>query len=67
MSCGHLRERCQDLYDDRPDNSTFKIDSTEQWLHAMDANTYPHPQAPGIRPQYRTIDCVNYYRNRKDS
>lgn len=48
-------------------DSIFKIDSTEPWLHAMDVETYPQPQEPGIRPQCRTIGCVNYYRNRKDS
>lgn len=43
-----------------------EIISTDHWLHAMDTQTYPHPQAARIRPQCRDVACVNYYRGRKD-
>ncbi|KAF2108201.1 hypothetical protein BDV96DRAFT_284937 [Lophiotrema nucula] len=41
---------------------TVKIIPTNQWLHAMDTDTYPHPQAANIRPQCRDETCSNYYR-----
>jgi len=44
----------------------IKIIPTDHWLHAMDTQTYPHPQATHIRPQCREIACVNYYRRRQD-
>jgi hypothetical protein len=45
---------------------TVKIIPTDDWLHAMDTQTYPHPQASHIRPQCRDVACTNYYRRRKD-
>lgn len=45
---------------------TIKIIPNDRWLHAMDTDTYPHPQACGLRPQCRDETCVNYYRRRKD-
>ena len=39
---------------------------TDDWLHAMDTRTYPHPQASHIRPQCRDVACTNYYRRQKD-
>ncbi|CAO2647923.1 Nn.00g088450.m01.CDS01 [Neocucurbitaria sp. VM-36] len=47
-------------------DSTVKIIPTDDWLHAMDAQTYQHPQASQIRPQCRDGACTNYYRRRKD-
>lgn len=44
----------------------FKIMPTDHWLHAMDTQTYPHPQASQIRPQCRDLACINYYRRRRD-
>lgn len=42
-----------------------KISPTYPWLHAMDTETYPHPEARQIRPQCRDKTCVNYYRRTK--
>ncbi|KAJ4366840.1 hypothetical protein N0V83_007368 [Neocucurbitaria cava] len=47
-------------------DSAVKIIPTDHWLHAMDTQTYPHPQASHIRPQCRNVTCRNYYRTRKD-
>jgi hypothetical protein len=44
---------------------TVKIAPSDCWLHAMDTQTYPHPQASQIRPQCRDIACVNYFKRRK--
>ena len=45
---------------------TIRIIPTDDWLHAMDTQTYPHPQASHIRPKCTDVACVNYYRRRKD-
>lgn len=42
------------------------ITPNDDWLHAMDTRTYPHPQASHIRPQCRDETCINYYRRRRD-
>jgi hypothetical protein len=47
-------------------DTSVKVIPTEHWLHAMDTDTYPHPQASHIRPQCRDETCTNYYRRRKD-
>ncbi|EUC40472.1 hypothetical protein COCMIDRAFT_108752 [Bipolaris oryzae ATCC 44560] len=52
--------RARDLTD-----PTVKIVPTDCWLHAMDTQTYPHPQASHIRPQCRDITCVNYFKRHK--
>ncbi|XPS75593.1 hypothetical protein M3J07_007667 [Ascochyta lentis] len=44
-----------------------KIIPTDHWLHAMDTDSYPHPQGSSVRPQCKDLDCVNYYRKRRDS
>jgi hypothetical protein len=44
----------------------IKIIPTDHWLHAMDTQTYPHPQASHIRPQCRDAACTNYYRRQKE-
>ncbi|EMD90138.1 hypothetical protein COCC4DRAFT_126011 [Bipolaris maydis ATCC 48331] len=44
---------------------TVKIIPTDCWLHAMDTQTYPHPQASHVRPPCRDIACVNYFKRRK--
>jgi hypothetical protein len=43
-----------------------KIVPTDYWLHAMDPQTYPHPQASHIRPQCRDVNCINYYQRSRD-
>lgn len=43
-----------------------KIIPTEDWLHAMDTRTYPHPYGKSIRPQCKEITCANYYLRIKD-
>lgn len=47
-------------------NPTTKLVPNDDWLHAMDTDTYPHPEAFQIRSQCRDEKCVNYYRRRKD-
>ncbi|USP82777.1 hypothetical protein yc1106_10051 [Curvularia clavata] len=47
-------------------NPDIKINPTHQWLHAMDVETYPHPQGSHIRPLCRDAACANYYKRRKD-
>jgi hypothetical protein len=44
-----------------------KINPTHEWLHAMDPDTYPHPQASHVRPLCRDETCMNYYQTRKRS
>lgn len=45
---------------------TIKIIPTDHWLHAMDTDTYPHPDAQQVRPLCWDETCVNYHRRRKD-
>jgi hypothetical protein len=44
-----------------------KINPTHEWLHAMDPDTYPHPQASHVRPLCRDETCMNYYQTRRAS
>lgn len=44
----------------------IKIIPTDHWLHAIDTQAYPHPQATHIRPQCRDTSCFNYYQRRCD-
>jgi hypothetical protein len=44
-----------------------KINPTHEWLHAMDPDTFPHPQAKHVRPLCRDETCMNYYRTRRSS
>ncbi|KAF2865067.1 hypothetical protein BDV95DRAFT_458129, partial [Massariosphaeria phaeospora] len=47
-------------------NPAVNIIPTDHWLHAMDTDTYPHPQASQIRPQCSNSSCTNFYRRRKE-
>jgi len=46
----------------------WKVLPTDSWLHAVDIDTCPHPQAIQIKikPQCRDVACFNYYRRLKD-
>jgi hypothetical protein len=44
-----------------------KINPTHEWLHAMDPDTYPHPQASHVKPLCRDETCMNYYQTRRVS
>ena len=44
-----------------------KVNPTHEWLHAMDPDTYPHPQASHVRPLCRNETCMNYYQTRRSS
>ncbi|KAI1799770.1 hypothetical protein F4811DRAFT_567764 [Daldinia bambusicola] len=41
------------------------INPTHEWLHAMDPDTYPHPESSCIKPLCKNKDCIDYYRMRK--
>jgi hypothetical protein len=41
------------------------INPTHEWLHAMDPDTYHHPQASHVRPLCKDETCMNYYRTRR--
>lgn len=45
---------------------TVDIIPTDDWLHAMDTDTYSHPEGSHIRPQCRDETCINYFRRRRD-
>lgn len=47
-------------------NPHIKIDPSHQWLHAMDIQTYPRPQASHVRPECAEATCVNYCQRRKE-
>lgn len=43
-----------------------KIVPTDHWLHAMDTESYPHPQGISVRTQCKDVTCVNHYQKQKD-